>query len=207
MTDTARTTPSQEYSYYPLSTSENDPHSGSTVPRVDDSKWKWIWRATNLLMSIFFVLAAYVQINDPDPYIWIPVYLIPALFTLSITITPKITDNKVWKVAIIIHIAISIAGAMYLLAVVIEMLSLNLSNPLQHEEGRELSGLVIVIIWLTLCRFSPLGSNEPGRGSMNALILLTGTLGTIPLIFWSLCFISDWHKRIGHCKDMFPDWK
>jgi multisubunit Na+/H+ antiporter MnhB subunit len=35
---------------------------------------------TNLIIAIVFVLFALVQYNDPDWYIWGPVYLIPAYF-------------------------------------------------------------------------------------------------------------------------------
>lgn len=32
----------------------------------------------NIVLVIIFVLFAAVQYNDPDPYIWIPIYLFPA---------------------------------------------------------------------------------------------------------------------------------
>lgn len=35
---------------------------------------KWV----NIFLSIVFVLFAVLQYNDPDPYLWIPLYLIPA---------------------------------------------------------------------------------------------------------------------------------
>ena len=38
---------------------------------------------------------------------------------------------------------------------------------------------------------------------MNALLLMTVTLTFIPLLTWALCFVSDWHTRLGHCKGMF----
>lgn len=38
---------------------------------------------------------------------------------------------------------------------------------------------------------------------MNALLLITLTLTFIPLLTWSLCYVGDWHTRLGHCKGMF----
>lgn len=38
---------------------------------------------------------------------------------------------------------------------------------------------------------------------MNALLLITVTLTFIPLLTWSLCYVGDWHTRLGHCKGMF----
>ncbi len=37
-------------------------------------------RNINIVISVVFVLFALVQYNDPDWYIWIPAYLIPAYF-------------------------------------------------------------------------------------------------------------------------------
>ena len=37
-----------------------------------------------LFGSILFILFAAVQYNDPDPYIWIPAYLIPAWFSYQV---------------------------------------------------------------------------------------------------------------------------
>lgn len=33
----------------------------------------------NLVFCVLFILFAAVQYNDPDPYIWIPLYLFPAI--------------------------------------------------------------------------------------------------------------------------------
>lgn len=34
----------------------------------------------NIIFCILFVLSAALQYNDPDPYLWIPIYLVPAWF-------------------------------------------------------------------------------------------------------------------------------
>ena len=36
-------------------------------------------RITNLIFSVLFVLFALLQYNDPDPYLWIPIYLYAAV--------------------------------------------------------------------------------------------------------------------------------
>ena len=33
------------------------------------------------LLSLLFVVGAYVQVNDPDPIFWVPLYLVPAVLT------------------------------------------------------------------------------------------------------------------------------
>jgi len=36
------------------------------------------WAAANALAALLFLYCAAVQINDPDPWLWIPTYVIPA---------------------------------------------------------------------------------------------------------------------------------
>lgn len=33
----------------------------------------------NIIFGILFILSAALQYNDPDPYLWIPIYLFPAV--------------------------------------------------------------------------------------------------------------------------------
>jgi hypothetical protein len=35
-------------------------------------------KTVNLILSILFVIFAALQYNDPDPFIWIPIYLFAA---------------------------------------------------------------------------------------------------------------------------------
>lgn len=42
-----------------------------------------IFKAFNALMALLFLLSAAVQLNDPDPLIWITVYVLAALFCVA----------------------------------------------------------------------------------------------------------------------------
>ncbi|XP_064618938.1 transmembrane protein 220-like [Lineus longissimus] len=200
--------------YKPLATNGNGTQSGDgdcstptptekVFPKPNDKKWCIIWRSINFIMVVFFLLAAFVNVNDPDWILWVPIYLVPAVFSISIVISPTLPDNEVWRMSCVLCLALNIAHAIYLSVLVLEVLSGRIENPIQHEEGRELAGTVIIIIWLSLCAFTSLGRSKPGQGAMNMLLLMTGVFGTLPLFLWGLCFVSDWHTRIGHCKDMF----
>ncbi|XP_041941093.1 transmembrane protein 220 isoform X2 [Alosa sapidissima] len=50
-----------------------------------------VWRICNLFMSLFFGLATYVQINDPDAGLWMVGYAIPACLTPIVSWHPHIT--------------------------------------------------------------------------------------------------------------------
>ncbi|KAI0225336.1 hypothetical protein LSAT2_023824 [Lamellibrachia satsuma] len=158
-----------------------------------------------MYVCVLFVKICFCfQINDPDPYIWIPVYLTAAVLTLSIVIKPDVTDSVYWKYASVIHMSICISGSMLLVATVIQLLAGHVANPMQHEEGRELGGTVSIVVWLAICRFTSFGSSVPRKGSANALLIMTGMLGLLPLAVWTLCFIGGLHTKLGHCNGMFP---
>ncbi|XP_074745533.1 transmembrane protein 220 isoform X1 [Strix uralensis] len=110
-----------------------------------------LWRLCNLLMAAFFGLAAAVQVNDPDAGLWTVVYLVPAALTLLVSINPSVTDNGVWRSLCDLHSAGCIVGT---IALARSLFAYAQGNILHEEEGRELFGLVIITIWMSLCRSS-----------------------------------------------------
>lgn len=171
----------------------------------NDLQYPFIWRAVNLVMAVFLLLAAYVQINDPDPYIWIPVYLVPALLSLTIVIRPSASEYPIWRNVCVVHIALCVIGSIYLLSVVFELLSTGSASFLVYEEAREFLGIVIVIIWLSICRFSSFaGSPNVGKkkGWLSALLTMSCVVGVFPLVFWSMCFIGPLSAQLDHCQEM-----
>ncbi|XP_042658516.1 transmembrane protein 220 isoform X3 [Tyto alba] len=110
-----------------------------------------LWRLCNLAMAAFFGLAAAVQVNDPDAGLWTVVYLVPAALTLLVSINPSITDNGVWRSLCDLHSAGCIVGT---IALACSLFAYAQGNILHEEEGRELFGLVIITIWMSLCRSS-----------------------------------------------------
>ncbi|XP_021499986.1 transmembrane protein 220 [Meriones unguiculatus] len=153
-----------------------------------------LWRACNALMAAFFSLAAVVQVNDPDAEWWVVVYTIPAVLTLLVGFNPLVTGNFVWKSVSAIHMLFCMlwaAGLAY------HFLLHAQQDILNEEEGRELSGLVIVTAWMALCHSS---SKTPIGGRMHLAIAVVITL--FPLISWVYVYVnkemrSSWP---AHCK-------
>ncbi|XP_069728489.1 transmembrane protein 220 isoform X5 [Phaenicophaeus curvirostris] len=110
-----------------------------------------LWRLCNLLMAAFFGLAAAVQVNDPDAGLWMVVYLVPAALTLLVGINPSVTDNGVWRSLCDLHSAGCVVGTFVLAC---SLFVYAQGNILHEEEGRELFGLVIITMWMSLCRSS-----------------------------------------------------
>jgi hypothetical protein len=50
----------------------------------------------NIFFSVVFTLFAVVQYNDPDPYLWVPIYLYPALLCILKFIQKPIPSLAYW---------------------------------------------------------------------------------------------------------------
>lgn len=88
------------------------------------------------LGAILLLVAALLQHNDPDPHIWIPIYLIPTLICLF-----AISGGMHWSIPIVVSgfayagfglIAIRIFG----------------EQPLFSEAAREMWGLLLIALGL-----------------------------------------------------------
>ncbi len=93
-------------------------------------------RFFSILGTVLFLLAAAVQYNDPDPHIWIPVYLISALICLA-----AVSGRLHW----IIPIAVS--GLAYL-GFGVMALQVFGQLPVFSEEAREMWGLLVTALWM-----------------------------------------------------------
>ncbi|XP_065591172.1 transmembrane protein 220 isoform X2 [Cyrtonyx montezumae] len=116
-----------------------------------------LWRLCNLLMAAFFGLAAAVQVNDPDAGLWVVVYMVPSALTLLVVLNPLVTENFFWRSLCDLHSAGCIIGT---IALAYSLFAYTQGNIFHEEEGRELFGLVIITIWMSLCRSSANNGQE-----------------------------------------------
>lgn len=113
----------------------------------------------NILFVVLFIIAAALQYNDPDPYIWIPIYLYGAFLCY------KAMQQKYNPVLYISGILIYSAYALYLFIDKTGVLSWatkhnaeNIAETMKAskpwiEETREFFGLLILIIVLLINLF------------------------------------------------------
>ncbi|EDO47950.1 predicted protein, partial [Nematostella vectensis] len=141
----------------------------------------WSWRVANMLMAVFFALAAYVQINDPDPAIWITVYAIPCLLSSVVAIHFQVQGYFLWRALTVSHLCACICGALYLSTRVSVHVRNGMVHPLEHEEGRELSGLLFVIMWMALLKLVNLKS---AKTIQKYLCMGAVTLSLTPFLMW-----------------------
>ncbi|XP_062388032.1 transmembrane protein 220 [Sardina pilchardus] len=152
-----------------------------------------VWRICNLFMSLFFGLATYVQINDPDAGLWMVGYAIPASLTLIVSWHPHITENLIWRRVSDLYVLI---GTTFCAMLGWILFKEGITDIFQQEEGREFSGLVLTVTWLLLCRHS-------GRDGIGMIRLSTAVGITVfPFVAWLYYYIntelrSNWPS---HCK-------
>jgi H+/Cl- antiporter ClcA len=113
-------------------------------------------KTINLLFIMVFVLSAALQYNDPDPYLWIPIYLYGAFLCY------QAIRKKYNQVLYIVGFAIYILLALYLLVARDGVLSWvnehdaeNIAASMQAtkpwiEDTREFFGLLILIFALLI---------------------------------------------------------
>ena len=90
-----------------------------------------------LLVGLFFLFFAYLQVNDPDSLIWIIAYLIPATFSFS-----TLTNYRSKYIRYISPIYLIVAIYLYLY---------NSETTVMHvfdETTNESLGLVLSSIWI-----------------------------------------------------------
>ena len=93
-------------------------------------------RFFSILGTVLFLLAAAVQYNDPDPHIWIPVYLLPALICLA-----ALARKLHWIIPIVVSGLAYIGFAVMVLRVFSQ-------QTLFSEEAREMWGLLVTGLWM-----------------------------------------------------------
>ncbi|XP_019745443.1 transmembrane protein 220 [Hippocampus comes] len=152
-----------------------------------------VWRACNGMMALFFGLATYVQINDPDAALWMVGYGIPAFLCALIGLKPHVTEMLAWRRVADLHIMLCTG---MLLIIGWKLYRQNTTGLFQEEEAREFGGVVLTILWLLLCRHS--GRSAVGKLRVSAAILVT----LFPFVCW---FYFHVHEELranwpSHCK-------
>ncbi|KTF85626.1 hypothetical protein cypCar_00024244 [Cyprinus carpio] len=140
-----------------------------------------IWRVCNLCMSVFFSLATYVQINDPDAVLWMAGYAVPAGLCFLLCCQPQITESLFWRRIADLHVLVASTFGVILGW---KLYKEGITDIFQQEEGRECSGLMLTVFWLLLCRHS-------GRGSVGSVRICTAVGITVfPFITWIYYYMN-----------------
>ena len=114
----------------------------------------WVMKIFNILFGILFLVSAALQYNDPDPYIWIPIYLYASI------LCGLAAANKFYPIAYLLGIIVYAGYALYLFFTADGVLDWiqkhnaeNIAGSMKAtkpwiEDTREFFGLLIIIIVL-----------------------------------------------------------
>ncbi|XP_061221799.1 transmembrane protein 220 isoform X3 [Neopsephotus bourkii] len=124
--------------------------------------------------------------------VWV-VYLVPAALTLLVSINPSVTGNRVWRSLCDLHSAGCIIGT---IALACSLFAYAQGNILHEEEGRELFGLVIIAVWMRLCRSS--AKNPLAGVHLTAAVAVT----LFPFVSWLYIYVNKEMRESWptHCK-------
>ena len=114
----------------------------------------WVMKIFNILFGIIFLFFAALQYNDPDPYVWIPIYLYAAILCWLAA------ANKFYPTAYLVGIVVYLGYALYLFFTTDGVLDWiqkhNAEDIAGHmkattpwiEDTREFFGLLILVVVL-----------------------------------------------------------
>ncbi|CAF0822710.1 unnamed protein product [Didymodactylos carnosus] len=164
---------------------------------------KLLWRTVNGVACLFFLLAAYVNLNDDDWYLWIFIYLSTAFFLLIETLDYQTLYDTFYYYCLnaFVFFLFIAYGCSLLIPSTPPTKQRNKSKEwfLHREEEREMSGLALASGWLLLifCR------RRHFYQSTYLLSIMAIVLTLVPIAMWSVCFVGDWSQYFPQCKDMF----
>jgi hypothetical protein len=108
-----------------------------------------IMRIFAIVMALVFVVFAALQFNDPDPYLWIPIYLYAALLSFLYY------RRRLQAVLLWVSAAAFLAGAIYLWPAHWEGVALQHGmKTVNIEHGRESLGLGLCFLTLVIYGFT-----------------------------------------------------
>lgn len=116
------------------------------------------WRAANGVMLALFALSVIVQLNDPDPWTWIPVYAAAAAMCAA-----ELARRARWWMPVVIALgsvvwAATIAPHVIGIVPFLDMFGAWEMKDIGIEESREMYGLLIVAAWMVVLAVA----NRPG---------------------------------------------
>ena len=108
-----------------------------------------VWPVANAIMLLLFLFSAAVQVNDPDPLVWIAIYVAAAAMC-GLEVRRR---TPAWAPLALALVALLWAGTLHAGARDVSISALFAEwemRDLRVEEAREMYGLAIVAAWMLL---------------------------------------------------------
>ena len=106
------------------------------------------FKAFNIIMALLFVLAASVQLNDPDPLVWISLYLLAAMFCVAHAFQ-KLPSYWAAAFALVASLwALTLVPTFWGQVSLTDVFGYVGMKTEEVEVAREFGGLMIVAVWM-----------------------------------------------------------
>ena len=99
-------------------------------------------------MATLFLFGAVVQLNDPDPWLWVGIYLAASLATVASVRWPAQIILPVIVGTVAIIWAVTLAPAVVARVPFLEMFSAWEMQNVGIEQSREMYGLLVIALWM-----------------------------------------------------------
>ena len=106
------------------------------------------FKALNAMMVLLFVLAASVQLNDPDPLVWISLYLSAAAFSVAHALQKLPSHLAAAFVLVACLWALTLVPTFWGQVSLSEVFGYVGMKTEEVEVAREFGGLMIVSVWM-----------------------------------------------------------
>ncbi|KAH8036997.1 hypothetical protein HPB51_008045 [Rhipicephalus microplus] len=155
----------------------------SCCPDLLSSSEAW-FRLSNGVMAVFFAMASYVQLNDPDAVVWIVAYALPCFASISEALQASWWSRRLRTR--FTSTAMMLSGGLLGLSIWFWLQDATCIgfNLVTCEHGRESGGAGISLIWLLLLR-----RRTEAAGWKRAT--LSATLSLLPVAVWVALLMGD----------------
>jgi hypothetical protein len=118
-----------------------------------DQKPSRLWRILDGVMLVMFVMSIVVQFNDPDPALWITIYLLAAIVTFM-----SLRNSLPWQGGAAVAAIALIWAATLAPSVIGKVRFLDMFGAFEMknegiELSREMYGLLLIAVWTGFAAF------------------------------------------------------
>jgi hypothetical protein len=162
-------------------------------------------RILHILMAVFFAMSAYLNLNDPDPWVWVGGYVVMTVISFIEGVTKN--GNLAFMGILVLSIATICQSLVYLNAQhAFEEFHVNsMWTALETEQGRELGGLLLISLEGLLLVFIPARNSPLKSNSYSEKIFFMIGLSALGVAFYSMFYLQplmNVSHYVEHCSGM-----
>mmetsp|Transcript_17190 Transcript_17190/g.26056 ORF Transcript_17190/g.26056 Transcript_17190/m.26056 type:complete len:206 (-) Transcript_17190:1301-1918(-) len=173
---------------------------------IADTMLSFIWAIANAIMAVVFFYSGFVQLNDPDWFLWLLGYKMAGIVCVGL-VAQSLKMTETVKSQQAAQIMALLAGLSLVFHSTIHKDNLNFS--VYTEEGREAMGLALVCLWMTtgwLATPSSKATNSKSCQNVGSVAIATMVVAFCTVVLLSLWavprFLLNKEDLTIHCQGL-----